>query len=194
VYVEKFTIGIALPVELLEFNAVAINDQNVKTTWVTASETNNDYFSVQRSINGVDFEEIGTVLGAGNSTTTIYYPFHDYAPYRGVSYYRLTQYDFDGSFTHSAIRSVYIDPINIINVFPNPTESLVNVVVGAAENMQISIVVYNGLGERVIVSKNTILKGEQTIGLNVSGLSTGNYLFQITTPLGDQVESEFIKN
>ncbi len=97
-----------LPISLLSFTAQAISDNLVETRWATASETNNDYFTVERSVNGFDFENVGFVTGAGNSISTLHYAYADDAPYSGVSYYRLRQTDFDGTFTFSNVVAVQI--------------------------------------------------------------------------------------
>lgn len=88
-----------LPIELLGFTA---QDQgsSVKIDWVTASETNNDYFVLERSANGLEYSPIEQIQGAGNSTTTLYYHHQDLNPLDGVSYYRLKQVDNDGAFEY----------------------------------------------------------------------------------------------
>jgi autotransporter-associated beta strand protein len=96
-----------LPITLLSFHAKA-EDRTVLTSWVTASEINNDFFTVERSKDGSTWEKVGTVDGAGNSNTELTYAFVDDDPYSGVSYYRLRQTDFDGTTTVSQIRAVEI--------------------------------------------------------------------------------------
>ena len=86
----------ALPVELISFNGVAENNE-VRLTWETASELNNDFFDVERSQNGLNFEKIGTVKGNGNSNILNQYTFLDKDPYVGFNYYRLKQVDYDGT-------------------------------------------------------------------------------------------------
>ena len=85
-----------LPIELLEFTA-QVEDRSVVCKWSTASEHNNDFFSVERSADGVVFQPIGRVEGAGDSWTMRSYDFVDDEPLTGVSYYRLRQFDLDGS-------------------------------------------------------------------------------------------------
>jgi hypothetical protein len=94
-----------LPITLLKFNAIS-DGENVTCYWTTVSETNNDYFTVERSRDGLLFEEIGQIDGAGNSTTYIDYSFIDTRPHQGVSYYRLKQTDYDGKISYSSIKSV----------------------------------------------------------------------------------------
>jgi hypothetical protein len=62
-----------LPITLLSFEAEAKNNETVECNWATASETNNDYFTIERSINGIDFEGAGQVKAAGNSTKVLNY-------------------------------------------------------------------------------------------------------------------------
>lgn len=84
-----------LPIELLAFNAVGRPD-HVKLSWSTASETNNDYFTIERSRDLLSWDAIGYKEGAGNSHQTMTYHLEDRMPWRGMVYYRLKQTDFDG--------------------------------------------------------------------------------------------------
>lgn len=111
-----------LPIELLVFNA-ELNKRNiVDLDWATATEVNNDYFTIEKSADGISFEELGTVDGAGNSTEVLYYHTEDPAPFSGYTYYRLKQTDFDGHFTYSDIRAVRTEKVKYASftVFPNP--------------------------------------------------------------------------
>jgi hypothetical protein len=118
-----FSSVIVLPVELSSFNA-ELNYNQVDVFWTTFSETNNDYFSVEKSENGKDFYEIGQINGKGNSTQISNYLFTDEKIVEGISYYRLKQVDFNGRYTYSNIKSVENEMIEIaLNVFPNPSEN-----------------------------------------------------------------------
>ena len=95
-----------LPIELIEFNAVR-SRQFVELTWETASEKNNNYFTVEKSIDGLNFSSIGNLSGAGNSSSVLSYKLIDSSPTQDrISYYRLKQTDYDGTFTYSDIVSV----------------------------------------------------------------------------------------
>jgi hypothetical protein len=110
-----------LPIELLEFGAET-QGTKVKTHWVTATETNNSHFIVERSINGDDFQEIGRLAGAGNSVVPLAYEFDDMNPVTGTLYYRLKQVDFNGDFSYSQIVPVVFDLNNsVVQVYPNPS-------------------------------------------------------------------------
>lgn len=115
-----------LPVELIYFTANS-NIDNVELLWGTASETNNDYFEVQRSADAVNFETIGKVWGTGNSSIQIDYSFADDKPMSGINYYRLKQTDFNGQIEyHKTIKINWDDNVfteETIAVNPNPYAS-----------------------------------------------------------------------
>lgn len=99
-----------LPIELLSFTA-KYQDGIVLLNWATGSEINNDYFTLERSRDALNAEIIGFVDGAGNSSRTLHYQFVDRDPLPGISYYRLKQTDYDGSFEYSQWMAVQVDGI-----------------------------------------------------------------------------------
>jgi len=115
--------GTPLPISLLEFNAQPLLDK-VELSWTTATEINNDYFTVERSKDGVSFNPVVDVEGAGNSNTVLHYKTMDEEPFDGVSYYRLKQTDFDGRSEYSDIRVVNFKRENKQEwvVYPNPSD------------------------------------------------------------------------
>jgi len=123
----RFTIGTAnkaqtpLPITLLSFEA-NFNVDKVDLRWITSSEVNNDYFTIERSKDALTWEEIIRTNGAGNSNVNIEYVETDYNPYDGISYYRLKQTDFDGNFEYFNIVPVKVDLSNKsqMSLFPNP--------------------------------------------------------------------------
>lgn len=117
--------NITLPVELLEFSAEVLKEV-VLTTWITTSETNNDYFTVERSQDGLEFIPIAFIDGAGTSNTKISYSYQDENPFIGTSFYRLKQTDFNGKFE-------VFDPVAVTMnkektftyaVYPNPASKI----------------------------------------------------------------------
>jgi hypothetical protein len=94
-----------LPIELLSFTGKQIKDYNY-IEWITASELNNDYFTLERSNDGENWKRIHFINGAGNSSTISRYSFNDYEFKESVNYYKLTQVDFDGIGKESFIISV----------------------------------------------------------------------------------------
>ncbi|MDR0941211.1 MAG: hypothetical protein LBM68_03175, partial [Bacteroidales bacterium] len=98
--------NVPMPIELISFTAKHTGTE-VDINWNTLTETNNDYFTVQRSHNGRNFDALGEVQGAGTTIVPQYYNYVDYAPLAGVSYYRLKQTDIDGKYSYSHVVPVY---------------------------------------------------------------------------------------
>src|SRR5450432_103567 len=120
-------VGSALPVKLLDF-AVKVNDKNtVDVSWTTATEINNDYFTIERSADGRSFEQVSVIKGAINSSIPLRYFTTDKTPLSGKSYYRLRQTDLDGKFTNSFIVTVEVNAnLTQLRIYPNPAHNLVN--------------------------------------------------------------------
>ncbi|ADR21347.1 hypothetical protein MATR_10240 [Marivirga tractuosa] len=112
----------SLPVEMVFFTAESRSNR-VELSWQTASEINNDFFEVQRSFDGKEFEVIGSVEGNGNSLASIDYSFNDYSPLAGDSYYRLRQVDYDGAFEYSEVVRITREEASDLVAVPNPTQA-----------------------------------------------------------------------
>ena len=140
-----------LPVELTSFTASMTDYNTVMLKWRTESETKNDRFEIERSQNGVDFEYLGQVKGAGTISQARDYMAIDENPLFGTSYYRLKQVDFDGTFTYSAIRRVENTGTGTIverfSAYPNPVDlskaSTVNF------NRKVNVIIYNNMNKPV---------------------------------------------
>lgn len=100
-------IGTALPIELKEFK-VHEKDGTVVVNWVTVSEINNDYFTIERSNTGYIWNSITEVNGAGNSSKELRYKYIDVKPFPGINYYKIIQTDFDGKYEEFPPKSVII--------------------------------------------------------------------------------------
>lgn len=113
-----------LPVELLDFQVQSQNGRRL-LTWITASEIGNDYFEIQRSENGEDFEPIGRVDGAGNSQERTDYHFYDpFSSSAKTLYYRLLQQDFDGNSSLSDVVQLSRETASDkgFYLYPNPSQ------------------------------------------------------------------------
>lgn len=127
IWVHKSGAAEPLPIELVNFQ-VELVESDAILTWSTASETNNKYFIVERSMDGVTFNEIMRIYGAGNSTSLLEYELIDTLPLLGESYYRLRQVDFDGQFAFSQVVPLNNDNNrdSKLTIFPNPTDGIFN--------------------------------------------------------------------
>jgi hypothetical protein len=115
-----FSTPVALPVKLISFVA-EINNGHVQLNWVTASEINNDYFTIEHSTDGVIFTSVNKIRGAGNSMHTLNYSSIHHPAIDGISYYRLKQTDYDGKISYSKIVAVDFNTSDfIIAIYPNP--------------------------------------------------------------------------
>ncbi len=112
-----------LPVQLLNF-AVEMQSSQAIASWNTLSESGNAYFTVEKSLDGINFEPVGTINGAGNSASLLSYSMTDRVPYTGKSYYRLKQTDVDGTFSYSSVLTLNnVESETSLSVFPNPVSS-----------------------------------------------------------------------
>ncbi|NVO04269.1 MAG: T9SS type A sorting domain-containing protein [Bacteroidetes bacterium] len=178
-----------LPISLISFSAHC-QGNNINLHWSTASETNNDFFTVERSKDGKTFEVVNTVKGAGNSNTVINYSYVNKNSVSSINYYRLKQTDFDGKFSYSEIRSVKCSENNTtVSYFPNPFSSEININIKnfVSENAVIEIIDIMG---KVILSQK-IENNEYK--LNTSDIKPGVYFVKLTSENFNDV-SKLIKN
>lgn len=127
------------PVQWASFEAET-QGSKVQLKWVTATEIQNSHFDVQASQNGTIFETVGTMVGAGNSSSLRQYRFTHNFPTLGKNYYRIKQIDIDGTATYSDIETILFERGNeAINVYPNPvTEGLLNIALSGTKFMESS--------------------------------------------------------
>jgi hypothetical protein len=142
-----------LPISLLYFNA-KVDGGRVITTWSTAQELNNDFFTIERATNIEQFEVIGEPIeGAGTTKERRDYSMVDENPLYGRSYYRLKQTDFDGKFTYSNVQLIdYEGPrFATLKVYPNPSkgDNLTVVIAGLKEQTSFPIHIYNIQGQLI---------------------------------------------
>ncbi len=184
---EDFSIGSnsslsPLPISLLKFEAVLEGQHAVAVSWVTASETNNDYFTVEKSPDGVNFEEVESIDGAGNSTRMLTYNSADYSPFTGQSYYRLKQTDFDGKFTYSNIVPINTGAQSTLTVYPNPAadnDAIKMIVPTNFIDKKVVIEVYDLQGRKAYSSDIFVESGKENLTIIDRKLSTDTYIVSI---------------
>ena len=173
--------GSTLPIELLYFNAEQ-TDQGVLCSWVTATEIDNDYFVVERSYDGKEFVALGTIDGAGNSSTTLHYKFLDKTVCYGLAYYRLKQVDFDGKTTYYNDRVVAVDckTRNPISLRPNPAQSEIFSEFKMSSDAKVKLEVVDIMGQVVQSELHTVTQGDNVLKTEISKLAPGVYYMKIT--------------
>ena len=188
-----------LPIHLLTF-AASQSDNTVNITWTTATEVNNDYFSVERSTDGISYEVIATVKGAGNSETELDYKITDNSPVAGVAYYRLSQTDFDGTTKSFAPVAVNFTPqitstFAVEKLYPTAFTSSFSVQFMCDNTVDITVELYSMNGSLVKQDMMHCVKGsnqyEFTNNLN---LQPGIYVLNlIDANSGHKVTEKVIK-
>jgi hypothetical protein len=173
-----FTIGsvddinAALPIELISLTVNQDGEGNAVVSWTTASELNNQYFTVERSKEGKQWEKIASLPGAGTTTTKHEYSFIDLYPYSNISYYRLRQTDYDGTSTISKIVSLFIEAgSSSISIYPNPATDEFVIEGDQLENATLTIA--NMLGQQFPIQQKI---ERRKIITTTSHLPRGTYI------------------
>ena len=146
---------------------------------------NNDYFSLEKSRDGLFYSSIGNVPGQGTSFVIQEYRFEDTNPFAGTSYYRLKQVDLDGSFEYSSIREFHFNQ-ETVQVFPNPVngsgELFLNINLERKNTVGVQMIDMTG---RLALSKSFVAhEGETTQQISLNGLANGVYWMEVRTPSG----------
>jgi len=172
-----------LPVELTQFGA-RCGDDGILITWQTASETNNDYFTLEKSENAVDFIQIAEIQGAGNSVDLIEYHFLDERYVSGTFYYRLKQTDFDGSSKYSniVIANCYANGSAnpVVIAYPNPFNDELSVTAWNLPEGEITLTLTDLFGKDYYRKELKTDKGEFSITLFLKDIAPAVYLLKIT--------------
>lgn len=177
---DRFTLGNtdatrSLPVELIRFSATPEN-HTVRVDWTTASETENEFFTVERSKNAQLWEVVKTEPGAGTSKTKNNYQVVDDGPYTGTSYYRLKQTDFDKNVTHSGLVRVVLDYETPITLYPNPFSNSFKIAAEFEINpAQVKLYNSNGIEIAIAVKKD----GQQVVA-DPGSIPPGLYFLKVT--------------
>ena len=175
-----------LPIELLSFNAICLptgkagEGGKVNLNWVTASETNNDYFTIERSKDAQTWETVTTIPGAGNSNTTLYYDTTDNQPFPDYTYYRLKQTDYNGTFKYSNVVLASCSsnniPFNLISVNPNLHGGSIVLSFTANEGEQYTYALYDVLGKLLQNKSEKAVAGMNEVHISTQNTSEGIYI------------------
>jgi hypothetical protein len=168
----KSTLG-PLPIELIFFKALCINGLT-ELYWSTATENNNDFFTIEKSRDGLNFEVLANISGAGNSTQVLQYEFVDQSANEvDILYYRLKQTDYNGSYTYSEIVSVdcISEIADRLSVYPNPGKHELTIQYASNSSEKTSFSILNSNG--ILVLRGMVNKLET---INTDHLAPGLYL------------------
>ena len=173
-----------LPIELTSFTATC-DGRSALIEWTTATERNNDYFSLERSDDAINFVEVARVAGAGNSIEPLDYSYTDYGIHGGDNYYRLVQVDYDG--TRSVSDIVVVNCIETaagepdVLAYPNPFDGELTLELDNFDNRPARIDVYDMLGKLIYTDKVASPQNYYETVLNLSNLPPATYTVRVST-------------
>ena len=160
------------------------------------AEINNDYFIVEKSTDGTNWDELLTVNGQGNTSEQTYYSQIDIDGCNGTCYYRLTQVDFDGNSEKFKVVAVSVNEAYNkleISVSPNPINQTANIAFTAPESGMFSITVTTQTGQVMYTANTMGDKGNNHISYNAAMLSSGSYYFILEDENGNRTQQLVIK-
>jgi len=176
-YITIGSINIAtpLPVNLLSFTTTCKNN-NTLLNWSTATEINNDYFTIEKSLDAIHFDKIATIDGSGNSSLLINYSWTDQNSSTEPVYYRLKQTDFNGAFEYHGIIAVSCEQKSNLSIYPNPFEN--GFTINLSENITypLTVEVYDYLGRKI---HNQSITSNTTTIIFEEQLATGTYFVKV---------------
>jgi len=172
-YALAFSTISVLPIELVSFTAEEKEHYN-SIQWSTASEQNNAYFQIEKSNDGIHFESIAKIEGAGNSNTTLEYAYNDVDIAAGVCYYRLKQVDFDGAFTYSNVRTIQRETTLQVHAYPNPCATTLQLSIPQESNIE--MIRLRDLSGRVFLA---FTPDAMNMQLDLSSYANGIYLLEV---------------
>jgi hypothetical protein len=180
IYTSMPLVVTSLPIELYSFDAT-LEEAVVNLDWVTKSETNNDFFTIEKAGPDMIFTPLFTIDGAGNSYSTLLYHAEDDAPLKGVSYYRLKQTDFNGDYSYSDLRVVVNNENTPVMIYPNPVTSDLFIQIYNPEVETIYLSLIDEKGSVVYDNEYSFTKGNNQIHLNIQNLRKSPYILRIDT-------------
>ena len=168
------------PIGLLSFDTF-VNGAQVSISWKTAAETNNDYFTVEKSTDGDVWEVVEIVKGAGTSPTLRAYNTIDGQPIEGRTFYRLKQTDFDGAFSYSKVNEVQYDASKniVVDVFPNPATD--NFFITGSDYELENIKLMNRYGQDLTSFIKIIRNNDTKCTVELENVTAGKYILKTKT-------------
>ncbi len=173
----------SLPIQLISFEAKQQNEA-VVLSWITATEVNNDYFTVERSIDGVQFDFVANIKGAGNSNQIQNYSYFDRFNNEDGVYYRIKQTDYDGKFSYSDVVYVAksVQKSELVSVYPNPSET--NLITFSATSPEL----YN---LAILTLSGQVLQTQELTSSQISlpELTKGMYILQFNNRISGEIQN-----
>ena len=185
--------GNPLPIVLEDFTAVLNNDKTITLNWNTAQEVNSSHITIQRSADGENWDDIGTVQAKGTSAIEVAYTFNDEHPLTGNNFYRLQLVDQDNTSAYSEVKAIRTSTIGAITFFPNPARDFVNVALGSAlssgEAVSVRLISLSG---QVMQEQRATASAGTVVSFRVTNYSAGVYILSVAGQDGTQESRELV--
>jgi hypothetical protein len=181
--------GGTLPVALMDLKAECLDGKKV-IAWSTASEINNDFFTVEKSNDAANWDVLGIIPGSGNSNEIHSYNMLDRNESKSVVYYRLKQTDFNGSLSYSRIitsKNCLNDIQANMEVFPNPFDGVLNLTYNSIDNLPANVSVFDATGKTVYKTEINSTEGFNSNSIDLKILKDGIYYLKLEN--GDKTEN-----
>ena len=179
-YADNIPCGGIVPIELLNFSGEVQQAGNL-LKWTTLTEINNSHFNLMRSVDGTNFVKITTVQGAGNSNKAIDYSFMDYDAPDGLSYYRLDQYDLDGSGSSSNVITLIRNKVQfeLIDIVPVPTTDYIDIRFNTVNDAPVLAKIYDIAGRLISDIRFDTQTGINKQRIDVRHYAAGTYIISL---------------
>jgi hypothetical protein len=184
-YSQTINVSAILAVQLTNFT-VESKDNDGLLSWTMDNGTGTEYFVIERSANGNDFDSIG-MTASMNNTAAFTYHFTDKSMLNGNNFYRLRTVNRDGALSYSGIvilTSNYTITTGKMNIFPNPVTTLLHVEIASATGGEVTVQIFNLSGILMMKKQLELSAGNNLQSLPIPTLRTGNYFLQVTNAQG----------
>ncbi|MCP4438892.1 MAG: T9SS type A sorting domain-containing protein [Aureispira sp.] len=176
--------SVFVPIELLSLDATPIQNKYIRVDWSTAKEENVDYYEIYRSVDGINFEQIGTQSAVGNSVVQQDYRYDDFGVVQGITYYyKIKTIDEDGSFDFTHIVAANLKgtkAVEKVNIYPNPVEGeIVNLEITSIYERNTDIRIYDAIGQLMYERNIEVIEGLNLLQINTNEWPGGAYVVQI---------------
>lgn len=177
---------LVLPIGLTDFTAVQ-QDHSIIINWTTETELNNEYFTVEKSLDANHFEAIALVKGSGTSSSSLTYHAADAFPFTGLNYYRLKQTDYNGSFSYSNIISCVasgLGMMKVLSVNPNPVTTFIDITTDISDDEELNVELLTVNGRLVLRNVYFVKKDIQHLYVDLADVLEGIYFLRVSCEYG----------